>query len=48
MLFRIFFQENGKIKSVKIEERNTEKAKQKALKTKLEGRNVTIIHALSS
>ena len=48
MLYRLFFREGEKIKSIKMEGKNSEDVKQKALKTKLEGRDVTIIHALSS
>ena len=46
MLYRVFYTEDGKLKSVKITERDVEKAEYKALKTKLEGRDVALIHTV--
>jgi len=46
MWFKLFFRENDKIKSIKIEAKDVILSKQKALKTKLENRKITIINAI--
>ena len=48
MLYKVFFQEHGKLKMVKTEAKNAKDAEHKVTRTILEYRDVTIMYAIEN